>query len=200
MKKRRPMERHICETLVDMLEEMSLEKVKVKELTDRAFIGRSTFYLYYDSVEAVYDQIEEDFFSALEGFGPQEGVSAQQDPDNQQLPSYVGELEEGLLFLRENSDVILTLCGSYGAPEFKDHLKERAAQIIEQRLSGLIERADEDRGVPSYVVEYVATGWFGIVMRWLEDDEDISAHGLAMLFHYLLRGAAVTCNEMDELA
>ena len=199
MKQRRPMEKHICETLVDMLEEMPLEKVKVKELTDRAFIGRSTFYLYYDSVEAVYDQIEEDFFSALEGFGPRNGASSQQGPDSQQLPSYVGELEEGLLFLRENSDTILTLCGSYGAPEFKDHLKARAAQIIEQRLNNLIEHPDGDQGVPPYVVEYVATGWFGIVMRWLEDDEDISAHGLAMLFHYLLRGAAVTCNEMNEL-
>lgn len=43
-----------------------MSEISVSELTERAGITRSTFYMYYDSVEAVRDQIENEIFAYID--------------------------------------------------------------------------------------------------------------------------------------
>ena len=50
----------------DLVRTKDMTEISVSELTQAAHITRSTFYMYYDSVAAVRDQIENDIISHLD--------------------------------------------------------------------------------------------------------------------------------------
>ena len=50
----------------DLVQTKDMMDISVSELTEAAHITRSTFYMYYDSVSAVRDQIENDIVSHLD--------------------------------------------------------------------------------------------------------------------------------------
>lgn len=52
------------ESLIKLLYEKSIDKITVRELCESAGINRSTFYKHYGSQFDVYDEIEQDFFTA----------------------------------------------------------------------------------------------------------------------------------------
>ena len=49
----------IQDTFKEMLCEMDIERITVKELTDRAMINRKTFYFHYDTIEQLVDLLLE---------------------------------------------------------------------------------------------------------------------------------------------
>ena len=50
----------------ELVIEKEMSEISVSELTEKAGITRSTFYMYYDSVEAVRDQIENEIFAYID--------------------------------------------------------------------------------------------------------------------------------------
>ena len=64
MKRESDASRVICNTMLDLMEEKPMEKITVKELTTRANVSRSSFYMYFDSTYAVLEKLEDNF---LEG-------------------------------------------------------------------------------------------------------------------------------------
>ena len=60
----------IHDAFMSMVGEMDLAKITVKDLTQRAGINRKTFYLHFDSIEALYDcvmnDVMNDFFDNYE--------------------------------------------------------------------------------------------------------------------------------------
>jgi AcrR family transcriptional regulator len=53
--------------LLSMMENSDLHTIKVNKLTNALGIGRGTFYMYYDSIYEVLQEIEDKFFAGLEG-------------------------------------------------------------------------------------------------------------------------------------
>ena len=56
----------IRETFLAMLEEMSLQKITVKELCARAEINRATFYKYYQNPEDLLEALEREQLDSLQ--------------------------------------------------------------------------------------------------------------------------------------
>lgn len=50
----------IKDAFINMICEMDSNQITIKELTDRAKIHRKTFYLHYESIEALYDEMLHD--------------------------------------------------------------------------------------------------------------------------------------------
>ena len=48
----------IRRTFEDMICEMDYEKITVKELTDRAMINRKTFYLHYETLDDLLEELQ----------------------------------------------------------------------------------------------------------------------------------------------
>ena len=49
----------IRRTFEDMICEMDYEKISVKELTDRAMINRKTFYLHYETLDDLLEELQQ---------------------------------------------------------------------------------------------------------------------------------------------
>lgn len=55
-------------TLVDLMLEKEVGKISVKELTQRADVNRSTFYLHYLDIYDMLEQMENEFVETIQGF------------------------------------------------------------------------------------------------------------------------------------
>lgn len=47
----------IRDAFMDMVGEVGVARITVKDLTERAGINRKTFYLHFESIEALYDSV-----------------------------------------------------------------------------------------------------------------------------------------------
>mgnify|MGYP003104325036 CR=1 FL=1 len=60
----------IRDAFMDMVGEVGVARITVKDLTERAGINRKTFYLHFESIEALYDsvmnEVMNDFFDNYE--------------------------------------------------------------------------------------------------------------------------------------
>lgn len=55
-------------TLVDLMLEKEVGKISVKELTQKADVNRSTFYLHYLDIYDMLEQMENEFVETIQGF------------------------------------------------------------------------------------------------------------------------------------
>lgn len=169
----------ICNTFIDMLEEKPFHTIKVTELTKRANISRSTFYLYFNSIYDVAEKIENDFYK---------GLIDEQSTIWQSLPDTNVELSDvfrndmliTIQYLRKNSKVYCALSGPNGDPSFIVKLNRRTrhwiTQLSEKYSSSL------SKGELDLLAEFVSNGVFSF-QRWhllhLDDLSDEEAADLA---------------------
>ena len=55
----------IRRTFEDMICEMDYEKITVKELTDRAMINRKTFYLHYETLDDLLEELQQEIVDSF---------------------------------------------------------------------------------------------------------------------------------------
>lgn len=57
----------IRSSLIDIAKNKPLEQITVKELCDQALINKATFYAHYDNINALIEEIEDEFVKNLTG-------------------------------------------------------------------------------------------------------------------------------------
>ena len=58
-------QRHLRDALFELMFEKPINKISIRELTERAEISRCTFYLYYDSIFSMLKSIENEMLFAF---------------------------------------------------------------------------------------------------------------------------------------
>ena len=91
--------RILRECLFALLEEKSIDEITVKELTEAADINRSTFYFYYNDINDIMMQIQNEIFVVFEDkvLKPQANFVTVDD--------FVNYLIRFLLFCKEYEDI-----------------------------------------------------------------------------------------------
>lgn len=56
-------QQHLRRALCELLQQKPVNKISIRELTERAEVSRCTFYLYYDSIFSMITALEEDMLS-----------------------------------------------------------------------------------------------------------------------------------------
>lgn len=120
-------EKLIEKKLLEVLETTPFSKIKVSEFTAYAGISRSTFYFYFDSIEAVINEIEDQFIGRL--------------PDAKTLVSNLAAgilggyysptniLEDLNASMCAQLNVFRILSGPNGRPQFQRKMYDRVLQI-----------------------------------------------------------------------
>lgn len=151
--------RLIRKGLAELSLEKSIDKITVKELTERIDINRGTFYLHYSDIEDLIECIQNELY---DGFGRILGaVTAQRI---KQEPSEI--LFEICNFLKQNSDV----CSALLFSEQSSALREKVKKLFSEKCSALLRSAYPDLNAEKYdlICEYCIYGGIGIVRSWLK--------------------------------
>ena len=116
----------IKKEILQMMREMPLEQIKVKKLCDRLSIGRSTFYVYFDSI---YDAVEE-----IEGELMSQKLFANKLNGMSEYSTIEEEVHESLQFLKDHIEVFESLLGRYGDESFKHKWAKGITRRVHQMI------------------------------------------------------------------
>lgn len=173
------LETFICEKLLDMIELIPFQKIKVTEFVKFAGISRSSFYVYFDSVYSAVQKIEDDFIEGLTEDGhiilPQ--PSAHADESNMD-PRLLSKVE----YLHKNLRMIRILTGENGDPTFQVRMANRTWRLIHKQYAHKSHISEARRKM---MCSYLCGGQLNLLRWYANHEEETSMYEMGILLEQL---------------
>lgn len=177
--------------LIDLLQEKSIQKITITEITERANLARSTFYTHFETKEELLhcciDETLRGFFEEIRHagtFGDQENfgihfwaIFFSQWKERQELVE--------LFAVEEIHDFIIQRLRIHHQNLYRDTLSELAPQL-NPTLAG-------------YFIEYLSYASFAVLKRWIETGLKQSPEAIARLMSDLSK-PTVSLQAVEELS
>ncbi|RSK25805.1 TetR/AcrR family transcriptional regulator [Bacillus sp. HMF5848] len=158
--------------------EKRIEKITVKEITQKAGYNRGTFYEYFTDIYDVLEQIEDSLIPTI----------------NELPPISFGDINMGIpidMFMKlfeKNSKYYSVLLGDNGDPAFSSKLKNSTKPILKQAFAEKYEGNQEEF---DFVLEYVLSAMVGIMSYWFRHDKSMTAEDLMTLMQDLMENGVM---------
>ncbi|PCK22956.1 TetR family transcriptional regulator [Bacillus pumilus] len=164
----------IRESFLELLKEKEVQQITVSELSRRADLGRGTFYLHYQDVFDLYEQLEKELFDQLGGLYDEAFPS--QDPLDM-----LSFLNKTIGYLKENQSV-LTLFVKPNGPttnQFKAFFKEKIMKEWQLDQRHITENVQIE-------ASFVVSGVVGVLEEWIHEGMTVNEEKLAHKLYELL--------------
>jgi AcrR family transcriptional regulator len=170
--------------LSSMMESSDLHTIKVNRLTDALGIGRGTFYMYYDSIYSVLQEIEDKFFDEL---SKKTRSTFYRHPLNNR---YNHEPHPAILhafcFLQQHSYLCRVLWGPHGCLSFQTRCKKIVRdEFFPIFMSGVLQHDLSDDYLELKIKSFV-TGHCELVTQWLLCHNNLAAEKVAILAYQMM--------------
>jgi AcrR family transcriptional regulator len=169
--------------MMDLIHERGYAAITVQDIVDRANVGRTTFYLHYQSKDDLFFGCHQAIGKQFH-FGPNQILSRDELLSESAPPETVAayrHLQEVRMLLHtafQGKDGLLIL----------RRIREGRAQDIEACLRAAF--PDESANIPFDVLaSYLAGAQVALVQWWLEKRQPCTPEALAQTFHRLQRAA-----------
>ena len=173
--------------LMELILEKGYDAVTVKDITDRANVGRATFYLHYEGGK------EELLLSNLEGIYEELVLRIKELKRAPFISSQNRPSKIAFEHAAEQRDLYLILLRGQGATALAQRIREFLAGLIQQEL--LLQQ--EDSPVPLEIVaNYMAGSLIALITWWLENDMPYSAEYMADMFSRLTVPGVLAVTDM----
>jgi AcrR family transcriptional regulator len=166
------------EALIALILEKGYDAVTVQDITDRANLGRATFYLHYKGGK------DELLLSMMEDI--QSKVAQQSGPISKDDFTVHGQPSSTFAFkyAEENADFFRAVLGGGVASNLTRYRKSSAAEIQTQIEPAL--DATENHIPVEIIANYIAGALNTLIIWWLENNRPYAAEEMARIFHQLL--------------
>lgn len=169
--------------LIELMAERGYDALTIQDIADRANIGRTTFYLHFNSKDELFLSCHEAVVSQFH-FGPlhplsqDELLSLETPPGMTAAYRHLLEARPMLYSLFQGKDNLLML----------RRIRDQNAQEIEANLRAAFGEADST--IPlELLANYLAGAQIALLHWWLEKRQPLPAERLAQSFHRLQRAA-----------
>lgn len=172
------------DALVDLLQQMDIEKISVNLLAERATINRVTFYLHYrdipDMLKKMADDMIEEISIVLNKASSDQELTKQFD--RQGMVCFLEHIAEHAKFYK----IVL---GSKQVPIFRERLLTFFTDLIVKRLEkrGSASIIDEVGVKKDILIWYDSSALIGTISAWLQNDmpytPSFMANQLSLLHH-----------------
>lgn len=159
----------LTEALISLMRKKSVSEITVKELCEKADINRSSFYRHYNTVYDVYDDI-------INGVGRDIFVIITEVKKRGGINSYV-LIEKILDYISAKKNLFLVLLGDKSNISIGEKLISRIDIFIDTENMSVLTR---------YCAQFVSAGMTSLIWMWLNDENALSAHEVALMIHMLL--------------
>ncbi len=172
------------DALLTLLERKDYEFITIKDICKEAGVNRSTFYLHYENVSDLLDEViansNEEFrtaFSSVEKKNP--AYSSKEElmfiKDEYLIPY--------LTFVKKNKK-LYRLVKSNSSLFDADRMEN---DIYECLIDKILSKYEIDDGYKEYYFDYFTSGIKAIIFRWLRDDCTLDVQTVADLIKKLVR-------------
>ena len=144
------------EKLIQLMNEKDIKDISVKELSDLADINRGTFYLHYNDVFDMLNQLEEALFQEFNAildhsFEQRTAVS----PNTVLLNIFT--------YIYKNQKLVKVMIGPHGDLAFINRLKT----LVRERLKDILTEQTKDYPQPDFIYAYIVSGYVGVIETWM---------------------------------
>ena len=156
--------RRIREAFISLVTEKGPEKLTVKELAQRADIDRKTFYLHYESISSVVEEMQNEFLSQIELLITEYDLFQ---------PSFdaLGFFRRLNTFIDENASFYREIVTADRYSFFYDKLKESMKELLRQKYHQRIQASPVSLTKLSLYTEYATSGIIAVYVEWLKHPE-----------------------------
>ena len=169
------------DALIELIVERGYDAINIQDITDRANVARTTFYLHFtDKDELLFSSMREIyqdlFHSILEGKN-----------DSNMFPM---ETAVDYLHVQKHADFYRIMVGEHGSPVFITRLRHFLAEAMRDYVIQPLLNAGAEAKIPVDVLANLLAGaHIGIIAWWLEQDMPYSPEEMARMHeHTLLNG------------
>ncbi len=164
---------------IELLLEKGYDTLSIQEITDRADLGRGTFYIYYRSKEdIVWNIIEEGFKRTTEdAIHSADGKM----PEKPEYFSYVNIFRHA----QQNRDLYRVMLGGQGSSLLTKRVQDFLAAdfINDQQKYGIY---DAGKLPPEIFAQIITGALFRLLIWWLEIPNDYNPEQMAEILHHSL--------------
>lgn len=162
------------EAFWDLYAQKSVDKISVRELTERAGYNRGTFYLHYRDIYDLLEQSEADLLAQM-------ADCVRYCNQNMGKLALIDLMTRVLVLYERNRSHIVILLSDRGDPAFTRQLKDMMKQIPIWRVSDpALDMPDGERDL---LLEQTVSGVLYLIADWLNDDRGVSAARLLHLIY-----------------
>jgi len=175
--------RLLQEALIELIRERGYDAITIQDIVDRANVGRTTFYLHYNSKDELFISCHEAILSEfrigpLHPFSREELLSPEAPPGMTSAYRHLEDARASLYSILHGRDSLLIL----------RRIRDWNAQRIESSLRAAFTEAES--AVPFDVLaSYLAGAQIALIQWWLEKRRPHPLEDLAQTFHRLQRAA-----------
>lgn len=162
----------IKSAFIEILKVKSINKITISELSEKADIGRGTFYLHYHDLYDLYESIERDLYAELiEMF---DEFSPYIKSDNlfaltNEITAYIDKKRELFLLLMGVNETILN--------KIKEIFNEK---VLQDECYSEISEYEQLEAL------FIVSGTVGILEEWLKSGLDMPLEQISKVLHQLL--------------
>lgn len=171
----------IKDALIDLLQEMDLNKITVNRIAERATINRVTFYLHYHDIQDMMEKMAQEMAEEIEGImtGTATNMNSSDDIDSLKLLKL-------LEHIAENSKFYKVVLGSTRTPIFTERLLKILTKSITERaeIDLLVANTDIQRDI---AIWHGSSALIGTIVAWLRKDMPYTPHFLTKQLYMLFR-------------
>ncbi len=167
--------RALAAAAVSLLEERPLDKITVKDITDRCGLTRNTFYYHFQDIYALLGYIfKEEADTVLEKYSVRE--------------DWKGVFLDILTYLKKEKKMVEHVYNSSRQEELELYVQQvvgaYALQFIEIETAG----QEVSRHVKETVADFYRNAFVGATFQWVRDGMKITPSVMAALYDNMFRG------------
>lgn len=183
----------IHEALFSLLEQRSIDKITVQDITQLANINRSTFYLHYSDIYNLIEKVENDILEKMNEIGRQTRNQIDKKMDASILSQGMTHV---YTHIQNNARQFKLLLGSNGSPSLQTKIIKQMKLNIHMLVSEMIPNQQE-HSQNEYLLAFLASANLGLITHWISSDMRKTPSELAQMMSTLIIGgvAAYYANE-----
>ena len=155
----------------ELYAEKPVEKISVREITDRAGYNRATFYLYYHDVYELLEEIEATVLGNIERLVNERLLKGEKLEFSQHMSLI-------LRLAQRSRDYTRVLLGPHGDPAFSDRLKEIISPLVDRFF---LPEAELDEQARRVVREFYLSGILATIRTWTAEEDPMPIDQLIQL-------------------
>lgn len=145
--------------MIEVIGEKGYEATSIQDITDRANVARTTFYLHYsDKDELLFSSVREMVAELLSAMTPEDRGAP-----------------KGFEHIAEHADFYRAILGERGSPAFASRLRDVVADVVREYVLCRLTPTGRQPRVPlDFVAHYLVGAYVGVAEWWLNNDMPLS--------------------------
>lgn len=164
--------------LIELIPEKGYNAITIQDITDRATLNRSTFYLHYRDKDDLLTRGFDEIWDEMTAENPLPIAADGQI-------SFAGTRETVLMdfeHLTKNFEFYRVMLGERGVAEFIHRMQDQVYEATARRLEAVMGELPSGPVPIEMVLQFIASAYVGIIQWWLERDMPYSPEEIASLF------------------